>query len=212
MVDRLAATRFLAVLGSSGTGKSSVVKTGLLDALDLGLMAAAGSTWRVVDFKPGGAPLKNLALRAACKPGPRGPRRQSPSSDDRCRAVARFSAARSAVGGGMVRRRASAGGHQSPAAGRSIRGTVPLSGLCRPRGGRGLRRACCWKARGRAKVPIYVALDDALGISRRLRAHRRPGRSDQHRHGAHSAHDAASNAAAPSSGRPRSAASRSRTS
>ena len=31
MVDRLAATRFLAVLGSSGTGKSSVVKTGLLD-------------------------------------------------------------------------------------------------------------------------------------------------------------------------------------
>jgi hypothetical protein len=36
MVDRLAASRFLAVLGSSGTGKSSVVKTGLLDALDLG--------------------------------------------------------------------------------------------------------------------------------------------------------------------------------
>ena len=62
MVDRLAATRFLAVLGSSGTGKSSVVKTGLLDALDLGLMAPAGSAWRVVEFKPGGAPLKNLAL------------------------------------------------------------------------------------------------------------------------------------------------------
>lgn len=63
MVDRLAATRFLAVLGSSGTGKSSVVKTGLLDALDLGLMASAGSTWRIVDFRPGGAPLNNLALR-----------------------------------------------------------------------------------------------------------------------------------------------------
>ena len=62
MVDRLAATRFLAVLGSSGTGKSSVVKTGLLDALDLGLMAPAGSDWRIVEFKPGGAPLKNLAL------------------------------------------------------------------------------------------------------------------------------------------------------
>ena len=62
MVDRLAATRFLAVLGSSGTGKSSVVKTGLLDGLDLGLMAPAGSAWRVVEFKPGGAPLKNLAL------------------------------------------------------------------------------------------------------------------------------------------------------
>lgn len=63
MVDRLAATRLLAVLGSSGAGKSSVVKTGLLDGLDLGLMASANSTWQVVDFKPGGAPLKNLALR-----------------------------------------------------------------------------------------------------------------------------------------------------
>jgi len=61
MVDRLRETRFLAVLGSSGTGKSSVVKTGLLDALEVGLMASAGSSWRVVDFRPGGAPLANLA-------------------------------------------------------------------------------------------------------------------------------------------------------
>jgi hypothetical protein len=63
MVDRLAATRFLAVLGSSGTGKSSIVKTGLLDALDLGFMAAAGSNWRVVDFRPGEAPIRHLARR-----------------------------------------------------------------------------------------------------------------------------------------------------
>jgi hypothetical protein len=63
MIDRLAATRFLAVLGSSGTGKSSLVKTGLLDALDLGLMASAGSSWRVVDFRPGSTPLRNLAQR-----------------------------------------------------------------------------------------------------------------------------------------------------
>jgi hypothetical protein len=61
MVDRLAATRFLAVLGSSGTGKSSVVKTGLLDALDLGLMTQAGSTWRVIDLRPGNTPYANLA-------------------------------------------------------------------------------------------------------------------------------------------------------
>jgi hypothetical protein len=61
MVDRLAANRFLAVLGSSGTGKSSVVKTGLLDALDLGTMTQAGSNWRVVLLRPGSTPLANLA-------------------------------------------------------------------------------------------------------------------------------------------------------
>ena len=70
MVDRLAATRFLAVLGSSGTGKSSVVKTGLLDALDLGVMTQAGSAWRVVDFRPGSTPLTNLARRLLETGGP----------------------------------------------------------------------------------------------------------------------------------------------
>src|SRR5205823_11362295 len=58
-----AATRFLAVRGSSGSGKPSLVRTGLLDALELGLMAQAGSRWCIVDFRPGGAPLRNLARR-----------------------------------------------------------------------------------------------------------------------------------------------------
>lgn len=62
MVDRLGETRFLAVLGSSGTGKSSVVRTGLLDALELGLMGKAGSSWLIAECRPGSAPLKNLAL------------------------------------------------------------------------------------------------------------------------------------------------------
>ena len=61
MIERLAATRFLAVLGASGSGKSSLVRTGLLDGLDLGLYAAAGSDWRVADFSPGVSPLTNLA-------------------------------------------------------------------------------------------------------------------------------------------------------
>src|SRR4051794_5273389 len=42
MVDRLAVHRFLAVTGASGSGKSSLVRTGLLDALDRGLLAEAG--------------------------------------------------------------------------------------------------------------------------------------------------------------------------
>jgi tetratricopeptide (TPR) repeat protein len=55
----LKATRFLAVLGSSGTGKSSLVKTGLLSALDI--ESATGSPWRVIEFRPGGDPLGKLA-------------------------------------------------------------------------------------------------------------------------------------------------------
>jgi len=61
MVDRLAATRFLAVLGPSGSGKSSLVRTGLLDALDLGLHPWAGSRWKVADMHPGGQPTRSLA-------------------------------------------------------------------------------------------------------------------------------------------------------
>jgi nucleoid DNA-binding protein len=61
MVDRLAATRFLAVLGPSGSGKSSLVRTGLLDALDLGLHSSAGSHWKIAEMHPGKSPLRNLA-------------------------------------------------------------------------------------------------------------------------------------------------------
>ena len=57
MVDRLAETRFLAVVGSSGTGKSSLVKTGLIDGLELGFMENVGSLWRVVELRPSGTPL-----------------------------------------------------------------------------------------------------------------------------------------------------------
>ena len=61
MVDRIGRTRFLAVLGSSGSGKSSLVKTGLIDALELGLLTSAGSRWQVVELHPGSQPLRNLA-------------------------------------------------------------------------------------------------------------------------------------------------------
>src|SRR5215469_10538495 len=63
MIDRLAATRFLAVLGSSGTGKSSLVRAGLLDGLELGLMARAGSHWSFIEFRPADDPLRHLARR-----------------------------------------------------------------------------------------------------------------------------------------------------
>lgn len=61
MVDCLAADRFMAVLGPSGSGKSSLVRTGLLDALELGLLSRAGSHWKIADMHPGGQPMNKLA-------------------------------------------------------------------------------------------------------------------------------------------------------
>ncbi len=62
MVDTLAASRFLAVLGTSGSGKSSLVRTGLLNALELGYLASAGSDWQIADLRPRGHPIRSLAV------------------------------------------------------------------------------------------------------------------------------------------------------
>src|SRR6516165_11388234 len=58
--------RFLAVVGTSGSGKSSLVRAGLLPALHGGTMAQAGSTWEVVVLRPGGDAIDNL-VRALLK-------------------------------------------------------------------------------------------------------------------------------------------------
>jgi energy-coupling factor transporter ATP-binding protein EcfA2 len=65
MVDKLAATRFLAVVGTSGSGKSSLVNCGLRPALFGGLLARAGSAWRVAQFRPGSDPLREMARTLA---------------------------------------------------------------------------------------------------------------------------------------------------
>ncbi|MBV9209812.1 MAG: hypothetical protein JOZ52_04245, partial [Acidobacteria bacterium] len=61
LIRRLKRTRFLAVVGTSGSGKSSLVRAGLLPALQGGLMASAGSDWRIAILRPGGNPIGNLA-------------------------------------------------------------------------------------------------------------------------------------------------------
>jgi WD40 repeat protein len=68
MIDKLARTRFLAVVGTSGSGKSSLVNCGLRPALHRGLMSKAGTSWRMAQFRPGSAPIRAMA-RALAAPG-----------------------------------------------------------------------------------------------------------------------------------------------
>jgi WD40 repeat protein len=61
LLEKLAQRRFLAVLGPSGCGKSSLVRAGLIPALETGFMAQAGYRWRTTCVRPGDKPLANLA-------------------------------------------------------------------------------------------------------------------------------------------------------
>ena len=61
LVARLERNRFLAVVGVSGSGKSSLVRAGLIPALERGRVLEAGRRWRMVVTRPGGAPLQRLA-------------------------------------------------------------------------------------------------------------------------------------------------------
>ncbi|HEY0003508.1 MAG TPA: hypothetical protein VGB17_01765 [Pyrinomonadaceae bacterium] len=61
LLKKLSATRLLAVVGTSGSGKSSLVRAGLLPTLFGGFMASAGSNWKVAIMRPGNNPLGNLA-------------------------------------------------------------------------------------------------------------------------------------------------------
>src|SRR5512147_1233670 len=61
MVAKLARYRFLAVIGSSGSGKSSLVRAGLVPWLKAGGMPEAGSSWRCAVMRPENRPMHNLA-------------------------------------------------------------------------------------------------------------------------------------------------------
>lgn len=61
LLRRLRTTRFLAIVGTSGSGKSSLVRAGLIPSLYGGAMARAGSSWRVAILRPGEDPVGNLA-------------------------------------------------------------------------------------------------------------------------------------------------------
>lgn len=61
VLDKLEMHRFVAILGTSGSGKSSFMYCGLIPSLHGGFMSGTGSNWRVVTTRPGLSPIENLA-------------------------------------------------------------------------------------------------------------------------------------------------------
>ena len=62
LMRKLHLTRFLGVVGSSGCGKSSLIRAGLIPKLKAGLLVGDRDRWWIAIMKPGDAPLRNLAI------------------------------------------------------------------------------------------------------------------------------------------------------
>jgi WD40 repeat protein len=61
LLEKIRQGNFLAVLGASGSGKSSVVRAGLLYQLKLGQRLSGSTQWAVKILRPGKYPLQSLA-------------------------------------------------------------------------------------------------------------------------------------------------------
>lgn len=62
LLEKVRQGNFLVVLGASGSGKSSVVRAGLLYQLRLGRRLSGSESWQIKIFQPGEHPLDSLAL------------------------------------------------------------------------------------------------------------------------------------------------------
>src|SRR5215470_10374524 len=61
LVHRLERDRLVAVVGVSGSGKSSLVRAGLIPALERGSIGEAAARWHMVVTHPASAPFASLA-------------------------------------------------------------------------------------------------------------------------------------------------------
>jgi len=57
----LAQNRFVALLGTSGSGKSSLMYCGVIPILQGGFITKAGAEWQIITCRPGQSPIRNLA-------------------------------------------------------------------------------------------------------------------------------------------------------
>jgi len=65
LIEKLSQTRFLAIVGSSGCGKSSLIKAGVIPALLKNKTGHFSTTWKLSIFHPSDDPIGNLALSLA---------------------------------------------------------------------------------------------------------------------------------------------------
>src|SRR5918999_114803 len=62
LLGRMMRQHFLAVLGSSGCGKSSLIKAGLIPSLKYEQLDDGDPAWRIAVMRPGNDPFKQLAI------------------------------------------------------------------------------------------------------------------------------------------------------
>lgn len=65
LIAKLSQTRFLAIVGSSGCGKSSIIKAGVIPALMKNKTEYFATTWKLSLFRPADDPIGNLARSLA---------------------------------------------------------------------------------------------------------------------------------------------------
>jgi len=61
VLKNLSRKKFVAVIGASGSGKSSLMYCGLTPILHGGFITRAGSNWRIISTRPGSSPIQNLS-------------------------------------------------------------------------------------------------------------------------------------------------------
>jgi energy-coupling factor transporter ATP-binding protein EcfA2 len=61
VLHKLADSKFVAVVGASGSGKSSLIYCGLVPILYGGFITSAGANWKIITSRPGNSPIANIA-------------------------------------------------------------------------------------------------------------------------------------------------------